>query len=189
VVSFFRERATIDLYRDNKTDLVLLSFSVILHRWDSIALQALAIVRQQVSSYPDYSIVTTGHSLGGSLALLAAISLRQNFPDSKIRTFSYGAPRTGNRFFSDYVNETFGKDAFRVVHGDDGVPKMISTKLGYHHHGVEYWQHASPPSEATTVECNAEGEDPACSASIPSRGVNIAHTMYFGILATTPFCL
>ena len=50
--------------------------------------------------------------------------------------------------------------------------------------GVEYWQHASPPSEATTVECNAEGEDPACSASIPSRGVNVAHTMVcvcFGI--------
>ena len=43
--------------------------------------------------------------------------------------------------------------------------------------GVEYWQHASPPSEATTVECNADGEDPACSASIPSRGVNLAHTM------------
>ena len=84
---------------------------------------------------------------------------------------------------------------------------MISTKLGYHHHGkncffyyslnltnadywtgVEYWQHASPPSEATTVECNAEGEDPACSASIPSRGVNIAHTMvcvFFRIVSIT----
>ena len=43
--------------------------------------------------------------------------------------------------------------------------------------GVEYWQHASPPSEATTVECDADGEDPACSASIPSRGVNVAHAM------------
>jgi predicted lipase len=88
--------------------------------WDSIALQVYAVVRQQISSHPDYSIVTTGHSLGGSLALLAAISLMQNFPDSKIRTYSYGAPRTGNRNFSDYVNETFGKDALRVVHGNDG---------------------------------------------------------------------
>jgi hypothetical protein len=43
--------------------------------------------------------------------------------------------------------------------------------------GVEYWQHASPPSESTTVECNALGEDPACSASIPSRGLNVAHAM------------
>ena len=94
------------------------------HRWDSIALQVLAIVKQQVSSHPDYSIVTTGHSLGGSLALLAAISLRQNFPDryepiiissndycnsllSKIRTYSYGAPRTGvNTFASDQFSWT-----------------------------------------------------------------------------------
>jgi len=52
-----------------------------LHRWDSVTLQVLSIVRQQVASYPDYSIVTTGHSLGGSLALLAAITLRQTFPD------------------------------------------------------------------------------------------------------------
>lgn len=60
-----------------QTDLLSFYF----HRWDSVALQALAIVRQQVSSHPDYSIVTTGHSLGGSLALLAAVSLKQNFPD------------------------------------------------------------------------------------------------------------
>lgn len=157
--------------------------------WISVFVLVLSIVRSQVASHPDYSIVTMGHSLGGSLALLAAITLRQTFPDSKIRTYSYGAPRTGNRIFSEYVNETFGKDAFRVVHSNDGVPTMIPTKLGYHHHGIEYWQHASPPSEATTVECNGDGEDSACSASIPSRGVNLAHTKYFGILATKAFCL
>ena len=66
------------LCRDNKQTYCFVST---LHRWDSIALQVDAIVRQQVSSHPDYSIVTTGHSLGGSLALLAAISLRQNFPE------------------------------------------------------------------------------------------------------------
>ena len=78
---------------------------------------------------------------------------------------------------------------------------MISTKLGYHHHGkfelsriflespkpyglvgIEYWQHASPPSEATTVECNADGEDSTCSASIPSHGVNLAHATVCSIL-------
>ena len=68
---------------------------------------------------------------------------------------------------------------------------MIPTRLGYHHHGqylsflwiyycrnptgIEYWQYTHPPSEETTAKCNAEGEDPTCSASIPSRGVNPAH--------------
>ena len=51
--------------------------------------------------------------------------------------------------------------------------------------GVEYWQHANPPSEATTVECNADGEDSACSASIPSKGLNLAHTMVCVFLKQT----
>lgn len=107
-----------DLYRQ-QTDLQL---SFYLHRWDSVTLQVLAIVAQQVASYPDYSIVTLGHSLGGSLALLAAITLRQTFHDryeptmssiqyhnpllSKIRTYSYGAPRTGVKIF-DYDNSSW----------------------------------------------------------------------------------
>jgi len=42
--------------------------------------------------------------------------------------------------------------------------------------GIEYWQRESPPSEETTVMCDASGEDESCSASIPSRGVTAAHT-------------
>lgn len=56
------------------------------------------------------------------------------------------------------------------------VPTMIPLALGYHHHGVEYWQHSSPASSTTTVECEASGEDARCSLSVPSKGVNVAHT-------------
>ncbi|CAA7267494.1 unnamed protein product [Cyclocybe aegerita] len=157
--------------------------------WDSVALEVITVVKKQLSAHEGYSVVTTGHSLGGSLALFAAVTLRQNFKSVHIRTYSYGAPRSGNKIFADYVNATFGEAAYRVVHGNDGVPTMIPTGLGYHHHGVEYWQRESPPSEETTVQCNAEGEDATCSASIPSQGVNVAHTNYFGILVSTPFCL
>jgi hypothetical protein len=68
---------------------------------------------------------------------------------------------------------------------------MIPTRLGYHHHGqylfflwiyrflktigIEYWQYTHPPSGETTAKCNAEGEDPTCSACIPSQGVNLPH--------------
>ncbi|KDR78622.1 hypothetical protein GALMADRAFT_244080 [Galerina marginata CBS 339.88] len=156
--------------------------------WDSISLEVIAVVGKQLQKYPDYSIVTTGHSLGGSIALLAAVALQQNFKNTPTLTFSYGAPRTGNKVFSDYVNATFGEGAHRVVHGNDGVPTMIPISLGYHHHGVEYWQYTHPPSEETTAKCDAEGEDPSCSASIRSQGVTLAHMNYFGILVSTPFC-
>ncbi|KAJ2934112.1 hypothetical protein H1R20_g2991, partial [Candolleomyces eurysporus] len=153
--------------------------------WDSVALQVLTVLLAQHKIYPDYSFVTTGHSLGGAVALLAALSLKGTFPSSEVRTYSYGAPRTGNDAFAETVNTTFGLNAHRVVHANDGslpgpltasVPTMIPGILGYHHHGVEYWQYASPPSNSTTVQCDMSGEDPKCSLSIPTRGITIAHT-------------
>ncbi|KAF9483200.1 alpha/beta-hydrolase [Pholiota conissans] len=156
--------------------------------WDSIAAEIILTIGKELVIYPEYSIATTGHSLGGSLALLAAVSLQQNFKTTSVRTYSYGAPRTGNKVFSDYVNATFAEDASRVVHGNDGVPTIIPRQLGYHHHGVEYWQYESPSSEETTMKCDPVGEDPEGSASIPSQGINVAHTTYFGILVGTPFC-
>ncbi|KAF4612786.1 hypothetical protein D9613_011765 [Agrocybe pediades] len=88
--------------------------------WDSLAVQVIKLVGWQLERHEGYTIVTTGHSLGGSIALLCAVTLQQNYKDSPIRTYSYGAPRTGNKIFSDYVNATFGENAYRVVHGDDG---------------------------------------------------------------------
>lgn len=156
--------------------------------WNSIAVQVIAVVSRQLKSYPGFSIVTSGHSLGGSLSSLAALSLKHNFPDSEVRTYSYGAPRTGNKVFADHMNELFSPNPYRVVHTNDGVPTIIPTSLGYHHHGIEYWQNPDPPSEGTTVQCSADGEDASCSASIPSRGITPAHLTYFGIPVSTPFC-
>ncbi|KAF8872586.1 Alpha/Beta hydrolase protein [Infundibulicybe gibba] len=156
--------------------------------WNSIALQVIAIVSVELAAHPDHSLVTTGHSLGGSLAALAAIALQQNFPQSEVRTYSYGAPRTGNRAFADFMKDQLGPAAYRVVHTNDGVPTMIPVSLGYHHHGVEYWQREDPATELTTIKLSDDGEDPNGSASIPSHGINRAHVTYLGVAASTPFC-
>ncbi|KAF9522842.1 alpha/beta-hydrolase [Crepidotus variabilis] len=157
--------------------------------WDSIVAEVAPIVEYQLSSHEGYGLITVGHSLGGSIALLAAVHFKEKHSDYSIKTYSYGAPRTGNKWFADYVNSQFGENAFRVVHGNDGVPTIIPMSLGYHHHGIEYWQREDPSCGKTTVKCDANGEDTTCSASIRSQGINSAHWEYFGILATTPFCL
>jgi hypothetical protein len=41
--------------------------------------------------------------------------------------------------------------------------------------GIEYWQYTSPSTEETTRACDPEGEDPQCSACIPTKGINPAH--------------
>ncbi|KAF8628988.1 hypothetical protein AX15_003610 [Amanita polypyramis BW_CC] len=106
--------------------------------WCSIAPEVIELLIAQAHSHPHYDLVTVGHSLGGALATLAAVSLKLKFPDHKVRTYSYGSPRVGNKEFADFINTNFGKDAFRVVHTSDGVPTIIPKSLGYHHHGMWY---------------------------------------------------
>ncbi|KAF7375566.1 Lipase-3 domain-containing protein [Mycena sanguinolenta] len=168
--------------------------------WNTVALQITATLAAQRQLHSGHRLVVAGHSMGGALATIAAVSLLQLFPASPVmdqtRIYSYGAPRTGNEVFAEYVNAEFGARAFRgnpLVHTNDGVPTMIPTSLDRLtrkiHPGIEYWQHVDPPSPSTTLRCAAGGEDPCCSASIPSGGITPAHATYLGITVPTPFCL
>jgi predicted lipase len=66
------------------------------------------IVRGQMLAFPDYTVVITGvyffffcmpsadafvegHSLGGALASIAALSVKSNLPSAAVRLFTYGA--------------------------------------------------------------------------------------------------
>ncbi|KAF5362359.1 hypothetical protein D9756_002795 [Leucocoprinus leucothites] len=81
--------------------------------WDSVQAAVRMIVSQQLKSHANYTIVTSGHSLGGVLALFCAIALKQHHPSTAVRTYSYGAPRAGNAKFATFVNDIFGKNAYR----------------------------------------------------------------------------
>ncbi|KAF7968694.1 hypothetical protein HWV62_29642 [Athelia sp. TMB] len=142
-----------------------------LNAWNSVAPGIISQVTTQLTSYPGYAIVTSGHSLGGSLSSLAAMSMKANFPNNAVRMYTYGQPRTGNDAYAYWVNDQFGDQAFRSTHTDDGSANQ------YLDRGVEYWQNPDPASAATTVVCAADGEDPTCSASIPSEGIDVAHTI------------
>ncbi|KAJ7915328.1 alpha/beta-hydrolase, partial [Mycena leptocephala] len=159
-----------------------------LSAWNSIASSVIATVKAQVAAHPGYQLVSTGHSLGGALSSLAGVALEQNFPGNTVRMYTYGQPRTFNPTGADFINTQFGSRAFRAVHTTDGVPTIIPQSDGYQHHGVEFWNFVDPASAATTESCAPSGEDPTCSDSIPSQGIDAAHLMYFNIAAGTTFC-
>ncbi|KAJ6506484.1 alpha/beta-hydrolase [Mycena vulgaris] len=156
--------------------------------YNSVASTVLAAITAQLAAHPGYALVSTGHSLGGALSSLTAISLAQNFPGSTVRMYTYGQPRTFNPIGADFIDAQFGTHAFRSVHTTDGVPTIIPQILGYQHHGIEYWNFADPASPMTTRQCATSGEDPTCSDSIPSMGIDDAHSTYFNIGAGTKFC-
>jgi len=148
--------------------------------YNAVAYNILYMIEKQLELYPGYYIVSTGHSLGAAIASISGLSLKVNFPNSTVKMYTFGQPRTGNSGYATLVEKTLGKsNIFRAVHTFDGVPTIIHQRLGYKHHATEFWQFEEPASPAHVKQC-LEAEDSSCSNSIPSSGINIAHLTYFG---------
>ncbi|KAL3510674.1 hypothetical protein ACH5RR_030075 [Cinchona calisaya] len=71
----------------------------------------------------EVSLTITGHSLGGSLALLNAYEAANYFPSLPISVISFGAPRVGNIAFRDELYQ-MGVKTLRVTIKQDFVPRM-----------------------------------------------------------------
>ncbi|RXW17081.1 hypothetical protein EST38_g8781 [Candolleomyces aberdarensis] len=172
---------------DEKSALVHAGF---LNAWNTVATRTIDAVRVQLAQHPGYSIVVSGHSLGGALASLAGISFKRVFPSVPLRVFTYGQPRTGNAAYATLLNKEIGTpNLYRGVHTTDGVPTIIPTAAGYRHHGTEYWSMADPVTPENTRACDPNGEDLSCSAQKLSAGINPPHTVYYNIVAGTPYCI
>ncbi|KAJ7622324.1 alpha/beta-hydrolase [Roridomyces roridus] len=162
--------------------------------WSTVCAKTLSSVTVELAAHPGYTIVCTGHSLGGAMAAIAAVTLQMLFHDTtKVRLYTYGQPRTGNAVFAGWVDSLITPErCFRVVHTFDGVPTMVPITLGYKHHSTEYWS-LSPHSPQQTRICvntaDALQEDPSGSMKIPSTGINPSHLSYFGIFYMTPYLL
>lgn len=118
------------------------------YAWSQVALKVISDVALLREKFPSYSIVVTGHSLGGALASLGALHLQEYFSSQaavsnafslravqklgvvpNIRLFTFGAPRFSNQALSAYASRLLG-DKHRVTHYRDMAP-----------HVPPYWQY------------------------------------------------
>ena len=81
-------------------------------------------------------MVTTGHSLGGALATLAAYDIRKQLLDNKqsntqVVCYTFAAPRTGNHAFARDYN-TAVPDTWSVI--NDQVRPLL-----YYSASTAYW--------------------------------------------------
>jgi predicted lipase len=104
------------------------------------------LVQSARQSYPDFSIVTTGHSLGAAMATMAGAWLRHDGYPCDI--YTYGSPRIGNEKLADYISQQAGNN-YRITHINDPVPRLPGHWLGYRHTDMEYWL---SDGDATTVD-------------------------------------
>ena len=106
-----------------------------------------------------------GHSLGGALSALAARECLAVQAPRAIYTF--GMPRVGGETFAKSYNESvLGPVTYRLVHGDDMVPRVPLSDWGYRHVG-------------RLLQCITDGKfDPAAALSpLPSDDPTLAASL------------
>ncbi|RAH49349.1 lipase family protein [Aspergillus brunneoviolaceus CBS 621.78] len=172
--------------------------------WSSVADTLTAEIASAVTAYPGYSLVFTGHSLGGALATIGATVLRNAgysvqlvgfFMRQELVTrnvllltkgqYSYGAPRVGNTALANYITSKGSGSNFRVTHLNDVVPRLPPRLLGYSHPSPEYWITSGTGAAVTSSDIDIiQGVD----SSAGNAGENItsvlAHLWYFISIGT-----
>ncbi|GAN03531.1 alpha/beta-hydrolase [Mucor ambiguus] len=98
-------------------------------------------IQEQLTAFPNYNIIITGHSLGGAQAVLAGMDLYQRdhrISSKNLKIFSNGMPRIGSPEFAYYVDST-KIPLYRSVNERDIVPHLPPQSFGFLHPGVEAW--------------------------------------------------
>jgi len=121
-------------------------------------------VDRLLKEYPTYEIWVTGHSLGGSVASIAAtwILNEYNLENERIKLVTFGQPRTGDSEFALSHNMKLPR-SYRVTHHRDMVPHVPPEKFeSYFHHQSEIWYPKAMSQNSLFVVCN-DGESNECS--------------------------
>ena len=92
--------------------------------WSAVHDEIIAEVRTLIAQHPDYTLESTGHSLGGALTYMSYIALAQNFPDKDIRSNALAAFPIGNQEFADFGEAQPGT-LIRGNNINDGVPVRL----------------------------------------------------------------
>jgi triacylglycerol lipase len=91
---------------------------------------------QQVLGGLDNGVRVTvlGHSLGGAMAVLAAVDIERNMGKKNVDVCTFGGPRTGMLDFRNHFNREIPK-CFHVMNRQDIVPHVPSLIGGWIHVG------------------------------------------------------
>jgi hypothetical protein len=150
-----------------------------LNSWGDVKQQTIIAVKAARATNPSYTVIITGHSLGGAIATVSGAYLRVAGIPCDINT--YGSPRVGNSNFVNFVNSQAGAH-YRVTHNFDPVSRYPSRLFGYSHSSTEFW--LSTSSATTTSYDVADIKVCVGIESMDSNGSNLKlgltpHSYYF----------
>jgi hypothetical protein len=97
--------------------------------WGSVHDEVIAEVGRLIGLYPNYTLESAGHSLGGALTYMSHIALAQNFPDKSVTSNALAAYPIGNQVLAEFGQSQNGY-LRRGNEWDDGVPVGTPQKEG-----------------------------------------------------------
>ncbi|KAF1771426.1 hypothetical protein GCK72_003252 [Caenorhabditis remanei] len=120
-----------------------------------------ASLEQAVSLFPTYSLLVTGHSLGGAMATVFSLHVALRYPLKPVSLYAWSGPRSGDETFVRMLREHL-TEQYRVVRDGDPTPdfplRVSQTVPTPHHNTFEVFY----PTHMTTDNykiCNqAESE-------------------------------
>ncbi|KAJ7442635.1 Alpha/Beta hydrolase protein [Mycena latifolia] len=119
-------------------------------------------VKRLIAEKGATQVTTVGHSLGGALAELEALSLRLNLPtEIGVNAVTYGTPRVGNSDFVDFFDSQV-TDFKRVNNQADLVPTVPGRFLGFSHPKGEIHIVDDDTKEIVACPGNDDAEDEKC---------------------------
>jgi len=122
--------------------------------------QIFAEVQRLLALKGSKAVITVGHSLGGALAMLSALSLRLQLPaDVAVSSTTYGAPRVGDQQFANFLDSKV-PDLRRVINKHDLVPIVPGRFLGFVHPQGEI--HLISAGNAVACAGQDNANDPQC---------------------------
>jgi len=131
-------------------------------------------------------LFVTGHSLGAALAALAAQHASGLAGGTPRAVYTYGMPRTGGAQFRAAYNAALGDITYRLVHGEDVVPTVPPSEIGYHHVGRMLACASGAKFDATVPLAAADGDDPQFSPGLAQSLHNAVANAFQGNLFSPP---
>jgi len=130
---------------------------------------------------PTYKLWVTGHSLGGSMASIAAAYVIKLgfFTSDAVTLYTFGQPRTGDTNFAAAHDALLGGTSYRVTHKQDVVPHVPTENYeNYYHHRNEIWYNNDMTPGSSYAECDADEGDSCSDSNLIDASIT-DHTHYF----------
>ncbi|KAJ1963541.1 hypothetical protein GGI12_001990 [Dipsacomyces acuminosporus] len=138
-----------------------------------------SVVARLLKANPSFSIVLTGHSLGGAQATVAAADFALTHPEwkSKLALYTCGQPRVGNSEFANWLSsQPF--PIFRATYHSDLVTHLPPKITGYRHISQEVYY----PKSGGIKFCGSDPESKSCENGVSPLSLNAKdHTSYPGL--------